>query len=77
MEGRGKFFVRRLVVGENVGLLLRFSGVFVGHRHPAVWMAAGVDFGERLDADVGENHRRFVGGLDRSAATCPDGVRFS
>ncbi len=57
MEGRGKFFVRRVVIGEGVGIgtLQRLAGDFVRHRHPRVRVAAGVDFGERLDADVGVN----------------------
>jgi hypothetical protein len=39
LEGRGKFFVRRIVVGEDVGTLQRLAGDFVRHRHPAMGVA--------------------------------------
>jgi hypothetical protein len=41
LEGRGKFFVRRVVIGEGVGIgtLQRLAGDFVRHRHPAMGVA--------------------------------------
>ena len=53
--GRRKFFACCVGAGGSIGFFRRLPGFLMGFGHPAMRMAAGVDFGESLDADVGVN----------------------